>query len=146
MPLVTGTVVGYSPPLMWGNDDDVVVSNEVEDAEFPTERQKEDEPLFLIFCVMATPTMTLPKLDTRKSESIIGYTEDPLRFPPLRPLSQQQIALSIHKHVHATTSRKQLSLEWKIEYELHPSFKSSFTPATQNTAVLCSKRNQPMRN
>lgn len=46
-------LLSYSPSLMWGDDDEdngsgVVVSNEVEDAEFPTERQKADEPLFRI--------------------------------------------------------------------------------------------------
>ncbi len=49
MPLVEGTVVGYSPPLDSARDgDDSVGVAEAEDAEFPMERQRGDQPLFRI--------------------------------------------------------------------------------------------------
>lgn len=178
LPLVGGTVIGYSPALMtWGEDEDDLIGDEgeggarkkfvavhdVEAAEFPVGRQKEDEVLFRILwdghsstasSSSSSTTTTMPTTNT------VGYIEDItlpellscIINPPENLTSKQrlqhkkslhspynmssmptsepltvlpktlltQTSASIIKHVHATTCRKQLGLEWKLEYDILP--------------------------
>ena len=152
MPLVSGTVIGYSPPLQRADEDEnngsgVLFSNEKEEAEFPTERQKEDEPLFRILWDGHSSSAynssgededdIYAEDSTAVDHPVVGYIEDVTLtelFPSLLAYDERTssskkksrlelrtvAALSVHKHVHASTSRKQLAFEYKIECELLP--------------------------
>eukprot|EP00571_Detonula_confervacea_P003895 CAMPEP_0172323960 /NCGR_PEP_ID=MMETSP1058-20130122/49994_1 /TAXON_ID=83371 /ORGANISM="Detonula confervacea, Strain CCMP 353" /LENGTH=2248 /DNA_ID=CAMNT_0013040093 /DNA_START=17 /DNA_END=6763 /DNA_ORIENTATION=+ len=177
MPLVGGTVIGFSPPLnddndWYGNDDENAVTttlDEAERAEFPTGRQKEDEPLFRILWDghSSAGGTDAGKVGDDESSAVTtvatataGYTEDitltellpcllahppqlsskqrlmhkkmlvaPYNYPRKQNTDSTSVmppqllattALSIHKHIHATVCRKQLSLEYKMEYEILP--------------------------
>ncbi|KAL9184848.1 hypothetical protein ACHAXT_002625 [Thalassiosira profunda] len=110
MPLVRGTVVGYSPPLDagYGNNDEETA----EEAEFPTERQRPDEPLFRILWEgqsaensgeedrKADDGEIAEDADAAPNASAAGYTEDvtlaellPCLVAPPEGLSARQTAL-----------------------------------------------------
>ena len=82
---------------MWGSDDEdngsgVVVSNKIQDVEFPTERQNEDKHLFCILWGWHS-------VSNNSSESVIEHTEDinlSKLFPSLvdAPLSKNNQPLS----------------------------------------------------
>ena len=142
LPLSGGTVIGYSPMLEEG--DDVVVNDssddeeeEEEEGEFELDRMKHDQVLFRILWDGCTTMMengekrnvvgymediTLEELETclvseEDEEESNNREEDVVVIPPT---ILTRTALSIHKHVHATTTRKQLSLEEKMETHLLP--------------------------
>ena len=143
LPLGMGTVIGYSPPLDYG--DNVGGEGEEEDydggeeeGEFDTERMVESAPLFRVLWdgFAATTAGGEDDDEGKKKDDVVGYTED-LTLEELlpclvttQPSHDSSIiippkiltthALSIHKHVHATVTRKQLSLEEKMENEILP--------------------------
>ena len=202
LPLVGGTVIGYSPPLYdeytanevlahhcdhGGEEEGIVASNEVEEAEFDVDRQRLDVPLFRVLwdgystrdiAAAAAAGVTEGTGDTNtdtdnqthSSIEAVGYIED-LTLPELLScltsstsrggLSSKQrlnhkkslahpydvsnaisngtsstaegteavflphtlltsTASSIHAKTSATTIRKQLALEWKLEHTILP--------------------------
>lgn len=148
LPVVMGTVVGYSPPLSaaygsGGGGKHTSGDDDYPQFEFEIDRQKEDEPLFRILwdgsaegigymedmtlsellpCLVSHPVQTpQQRLKHRRksgSDSIPQESQDGLIVIPSKLL--QSHASSVHKHVHATVTRKQLSLEWKMENEILP--------------------------
>ncbi|KAL7504504.1 hypothetical protein ACHAXN_002145 [Cyclotella atomus] len=97
LPLVQGTVVGYSPPL---NES---ISNTSQDGEFETERQKENDALYRILW--------------DGSSDGVGYLEDVTlkELLALKRPDRQLQALAVHKSVRATAIRERLTLQWKME-------------------------------
>jgi hypothetical protein len=97
LPLVQGTVVGYSPPL---NES---ISNTSQDGEFETERQKENDALYRILW--------------DGSSDGVGYLEDVTlkELLALKRPDRQSQALAVHKSVRATAIRERLTLQWKME-------------------------------
>jgi len=74
----------------------------------------------LLTCLVTQPAATKKSSSSSRSRSnnnTASSTTDGVIIPP-KLLTPK--ALSIHKHVHATTTRKQLSLEEKMENELLP--------------------------
>ncbi|KAL7494283.1 hypothetical protein ACHAWT_003308 [Skeletonema menzelii] len=79
----------------------------------------------LLPCLITQPPATTKSSSSSSSRSrstpkttTSNITDDDAIIIPSKILTQK--ALSIHKHVHATTTRKQLSLEEKMENELLP--------------------------
>ena len=74
----------------------------------------------LLTCLVTQPSNTKSSSSSSRSRSttaIAATAVDEIIIPP-KILTKN--ALSIHKHVHATTTRKQLSLEEKMENEILP--------------------------
>lgn len=97
LPLVQGTVVGYSPPLSEST------ANTSQDGEFETERQRENEALYRILW--------------DGSSGGVGYLEDVTlkELSALKRPDRQSQALAVHKSVRATAIRQRLALQWKME-------------------------------
>ena len=136
MPFVYGTVVGYSPPpsAMEADDDDDDDDDDEDGGEFPAKRRREDVALFRILW------------DGHSTSSGAGYVEDVTgpelvscllvgghggdsrkkrRAPPPPSSSSTMSSMSetahaIARHVHATTARRQLALEWRVECSILP--------------------------
>ena len=108
LPIVEGTVVGYSPPL---NESSYSTENENNDNngdyfEFELDRQKDNEALYRI-------------LWDGSSKGGVGYVED-VTLKELTSMSnkkadRQAQALAVHKSVRATAIRKRMALQWKME-------------------------------
>ncbi|KAL3797258.1 hypothetical protein HJC23_004550 [Cyclotella cryptica] len=134
LPLVYGTVVGYSPP--WNkvqeeydiNDDDMQQcqnNGEYPPFEFESHREKDNEALFRIlwdgsahgigYLEDVTLKELLPCLLSSKKKKKDGSNATPL---PTEMLPSH--AMAVHKQVRATLIRKRLSVEWKMENDILP--------------------------
>lgn len=98
LPIVEGTVVGYSPPLNESTSD----SNDG-DFEFELDRQKDNEALYRILW--------------DGSSNGVGYVEDVTlkELTSFKKVDRQAQALAVHKSVRATAIRKRMAMQWKME-------------------------------
>jgi hypothetical protein len=123
LPIVHGTVVGYSPPLNEGAEDgeEPLAEEGHLSFEFETNRQRDNEALFRILWdgssngIGYVEDVTLKELllcldSKRKKNQVTPLPKDVL----------QSSALAVHKSVRATLIRKRLGIEWKIENEIMP--------------------------
>jgi hypothetical protein len=101
LPVVEGTVVGYSPPL---NESQDVDATDETTFEFETHRQRDNEALFRI-------------LWDGSFNDGIGIVEDVTlkELLSLKKPDWPSQALAVHKAVRATAIRKRMSLQWKME-------------------------------